>query len=317
LWDVKLTGMGAPHEIRANLNPFLRPGSIQVARTTLEIDMKRVWLGILLIGIALDAQAAGSLADVDVIDRDTGNVLPTYRCRGEYWVAGRPGARYSIRVQNRRGERLLAVTAVDGINVISGETGAWGQSGYVLSGNEGYDITGWRKSDAEIAAFNFTSAGRSYAELTRRPANIGVIGVALFLERPARVSQYVPQFAQQDQKAEEASAGSSDAAARAAPQSPLASSLTSPALAGRLSQSNAAPAEKLGTGHGGREASYVQNTRFDRLSSTPDEVIKIRYDSFENLVAMGVVPSRPAWRPGPNAFPDSISPKYVPDPPGG
>jgi hypothetical protein len=269
-----------------------------------ETDMQRLGLGILLIHIALNAQAAGSLADVQIIDRDTGNVLPTYRSHGEYWVAGTPGARYSIRVQNHRGERLLAVTAVDGINVISGETGAWGQSGYVLSGNEGYDITGWRKSDAEIAAFNFTAAGRSYAERTGRPANIGVIGVALFLERPARVSQYVPQSAQRDQKAEEASAGLG--AARAAPQSPLAASL-----------SLAAPAEKLGTGHGAREASYVQNTQFDRLSSMPNEVIKIRYDSFENLVAMGVVPSRPAWRTGPNPFPDSISPKYVPDPPGG
>jgi hypothetical protein len=276
--------------------------------------MKRVWLGILLIGIAIDAQAVGSLADIRIIDRDTGNVLPTYRCRGEYWVAGAPGARYSIMVQSHRGQRLLAVTAVDGINVISGETGAWGQSGYVLSAGEGYEITGWRKSDAEIAAFNFTSAGRSYAERTGRPANIGVIGVALFLERQARISQYVQPL---DQKSEESSRDRSEGAARAAPQSPVASSLSSPKLAGAQSLSNMAPAEKLGTGHGAREASYVQNTQFDRLSSTPNEIIKIRYDSFENLVAMGVVPSRPAWRPGPNPFPDSISPRYVPDPPGG
>jgi len=252
-------------------------------------------------------------SDIQIIDRDTGSVLPTYRCRGEYWVAGTPGARYSIMVQSHRGQRLLAVTAVDGINVISGETGAWGQSGYVLGAGESYEIAGWRKSDAEIAAFNFTSAGRSYAERTGRPANIGVIGVALFLERPVRVSQYVAP----DQKAEEASRDRSEGAARAAPQSPLASPLSSPKLAGAQSQSNMAPAEKLGTGHGAREASYVQNTQFDRLSSTPNEVIKIRYDSFENLVAMGVVPSRPAWRPGPNPFPDSTSPRYVPDPPGG
>jgi hypothetical protein len=275
--------------------------------------MKRVWLGILLIGIAIDAQAVGSLADIQIIDRDTGSVLPTYRCRGEYWVAGTPGARYSIMVQSHRGQRLLAVTAVDGINVISGETGAWGQSGYVLGAGESYEIAGWRKNDAEIAAFNFTSAGHSYAERTGRPANIGVIGVALFLERPVRVSQYVAP----DQKSEEASRDRSEGAARAAPQSPIASSLSAPKLAAGQSQSNMAPAEKLGTGHGAREASYVQNTQFDRLSSTPNEVIKIRYDSFENLVAMGVVPSRPAWRPGPNPFPDSTSPRYVPDPPGG
>jgi hypothetical protein len=275
--------------------------------------MRRVWLGILLIGIAIDAQAVGSLADIQIIDRDTGNVLPAYRCRGEYWVAGTPGARYSIMVQSHRGQRLLAVTAVDGINVISGETGAWGQSGYVLGAGEGYEITGWRKSDAEIAAFNFTSAGHSYAERTGRPANIGVIGVALFLERPARVSQYVAP----DQKFEESLRDRGEGVARAAPQSPLASSLSAPKLAAAQSQSNMAPAEKLGTGHGAREASYVQNTQFDRLSSTPNEVIKIRYDSFENLVAMGVVASRPVWRPGPNPFPDSISPRYVPDPPGG
>jgi hypothetical protein len=276
--------------------------------------MKRAWLGILLMGIAIEAQAVGSLANIQIIDRDTGNVLPTYRCRGEYWVAGRPGARYSIMVQNYRGQRLLAVTAVDGINVISGETGAWGQSGYVLGAGEIYEIAGWRKSDAEIAAFNFTAAGRSYAERTGRPANIGVIGVALFLERPARV----PQYEAFDRRSGESSRDRGEGAARAAPQSPVASSLSSaPKLEEIQPYTNTAPAEKLGTGHGAREASYVQNTHFDRLSSAPNEVIKIRYDSFENLVAMGVVPSRPAWRPGPNPFPDSISPRYVPDPPGG
>jgi hypothetical protein len=259
------------------LTPFELPHRFSWDGQSLEIEMRRLWLGIILLGAAIEAQAVGSLTDVQIIDRDTGNVLPTYRCRGEYWVAGTPGARYSIRVQNH-GQRILAVTAVDGINVISGETGAWGQSGYVLSAGEGYEITGWRKSDAEIAAFNFTSAANSYAGRTGRPANIGVIGVALFLERPARISQYVPQFGAQ--------------------------------------QKSEASAEKLGTGHGAREASYVQNTRFDRLSSTPNEIIKIRYDSFENLVAMGVVPPHPAWRPGPNPFPDS-SQKYVPDPPGG
>jgi hypothetical protein len=279
--------------------------------------MKRAWLGILLIGAAIDAQAAGSLADVQIIDRDTGSVLPTYRSRGEYWVAGRPGARYSIMIQSHRGQRLLAVTAVDGINVVSGETGAWGQSGYVLGAGESYEIAGWRKSDAEIAAFNFTSAGRSYAERTGRPANIGVIGVALFLERPARP----PVYEAYDPRSESSASRDQSGAARAAPQSPTASSSGSAAKSADLqvpsNMANMVPAEKLGTGHGAREASYVQNTTFDRLSSTPNEVIKIRYDSWENLVAMGVVPSRPAWHPAPNPFPDSTLPRYVPDPPGG
>jgi len=258
-------------------------------------------------------------------------VLPMYRSHGEYWVAGRPGARYSILIQNHRGERILAVTAVDGINVISGETGAWGQSGYVFSPGERYEIAGWRKSNAEIATFNFTAASNSYADRTGRPANVGVIGVALFLERPARIQSYVPfdRRSEDSGYAENRVQAGADTAAGAAPPSfaggapvPAAASLATPKLeeikpyTAPSRAANPAPAQKLGTGHGAREASYVQDTTFDRLSSTPNELIKIRYDSYENLVAMGVVITRPAWQ-RPNPFPDSPIQRYVPDPPGG
>jgi hypothetical protein len=290
--------------------------------------MKCIGFGILLmglgaLGVRTDAHATGRLADVQVIDRDTGGVLPMYRSHGEYWVAGRPGARYSIMIQNNRGERILAVTAVDGINVISGDTGAWGQSGYVFSPGERYEIAGWRKSNAEIAAFNFTAASNSYAERTGRPANVGVIGVALFLERPTRIRSYESS----DRRSEEAGAaqnriegGAADNAGRAAPPNFTEAAPAAPKseeIKPYAAQSkDTAPAQKLGTGHGARETSYVQDTTFDRLSSTPNELIKIRYDSYENLVAMGVVPTRPAWQ-RPNPFPDSSLPRYVPDPPGG
>ena len=285
--------------------------------------MKGAWLGMLLIGMGIDAHAAGRLAEVQIIDRDTGSVLPMYRSRGEYWVAGRPGARYSIMIQNRHGERILAVTAVDGINVISGETGAWGQSGYVFGPGENYEIAGWRKSDAEIAAFNFTSSGSSYAARTGRPANVGVIGVALFLERPVRA----PRYESFDRRSEllggyaqnriEGGAANNAAADSAAREGLTAGLPSAPKLEEVKPYAAPLPAPKLGTGHGARETSYVQNTTFDRMSSTPNEVIKIRYDSYENLVAMGVVPSRPAWQQAPNPFPDSAMPRYVPDPPGG
>jgi hypothetical protein len=300
-----------------------------VGEATPENEMKCIAFGVLLIGLGVfgvrtNAHAAGRLADVQIIDRDTGSVLPTYRSHGEYWVAGRPGARYSIMIQNHRGARILAVTAVDGINVISGETGAWGQSGYVFSPGESYEIAGWRKSNAEIAAFNFTAASNSYAERTGRPANVGVIGVALFLERPARVPSYEAlDRLSEGSGLENRFQGGADSAARAAPPSPAAAAQSAQKLEAGKSYSAASnniasmvPAQKLGTGHGPRETSYVQNTTFDRLSSTPNEVIKIRYDSYENLVAMGVVPSRP-WQSAPNPFPDSAIPRYVPDPPGG
>src|SRR5260370_22525098 len=136
-------------------------------------------------------------------------------------------------IQSGRGERIRAVAAVDGINVNRGETGAWGQRGYVFSPGESYEITGWRKSNAEIAAFNFTAAGNSYAERTGRPANVGVIGVALFLERPVRVPRYEPF----DRRSEESSSPQSraegaaaDSAARAAVQSPGEAASSAPKL---------------------------------------------------------------------------------------
>jgi hypothetical protein len=73
-------------------------------------------------------------------------------------------------VRNKLGERVLAVTAVDGVNVLSGETAAWDQAGYVFSPWQQYQVTGWRKSSSEVAAFEFSALGDSYAGRTGRPA---------------------------------------------------------------------------------------------------------------------------------------------------
>ena len=74
-----------------------------------------------------------------------------------------------------------------------------------------------------------------------------------------------------------------------------------------------APMAKIGTGHGRREWSYVQTTRFERETSTPNETIAIHYDRRENLVAMGILPP-PSIARSPNPFP-LWTPRFVPDPP--
>ena len=78
------------------------------------------------------ASATGSLAELTVVDRTDGRTLPVHRHLGRHFVAGRPGAEYLLTLRNRTGEDLLAVVSVDGVNVVTGETAHWSQSGYVL-----------------------------------------------------------------------------------------------------------------------------------------------------------------------------------------
>jgi hypothetical protein len=277
--------------------------------------MIRILCAVFLTAVATlcNAQPIGAIAQVTVIDRDSGVALVPHFYRGEYWVAGVPGARYAIAIRNRLGERLLVVASVDGVNVISGETAAWDQVGYVFDPGEHYQISGWRKSDTDVAAFTFTALPNSYAARTGRPANVGVIGVAMFREQPPQVSVAPREQMSEEGVAREraslarsaAAAASAGAAAQAAP---MIRTPTSPA-----------PEAKLGTGHGEREYSYVTHTEFLRLQPQPNELIRIHYDSLENLLAMGIIRRPPSGLPQPpatNPFPGSQSPEYVPDPPG-
>jgi hypothetical protein len=239
------------------------------------------------------ARGANDLAEVRIIDRDSGAELPPHWYRGERWVAGTPGARYAIEIRNRLGERLLAVASVDGVNAVSGATAGWDQVGYVLGSGQRYQITGWRKSDAEVAAFTFANAADSYAARTGRPANVGIIGIALFRER-----QPLPSLAEESVARDRASSAPADA--------------SNPGMG---ESKGLAAAPKLGTGHGAREYSHVGQTEFERLQAEPNELVRIHYDSLERLVSMGIV-RRP--RPLPvtiDPFPATPAPGYAPDPP--
>jgi hypothetical protein len=264
---------------------------------------------VLALAASAQVHALGSLARVSVVDRDSGVTLRTYYARGEYWVAGDPGARYAIEIRNCAGGRLLAVTSVDGVNVLSGDTAGWDQAGYVFDPGERYQISGWRKSNSEVAAFTFTDSRDSYAERTGRPANVGIIGIALFREQPQPV--YAPPRVAPAPVAPAALAGESNRS-RAEDATALAAA---PALQ-RAPVAAPAPEARLGTGHGEREYSYVVDTEFHRMQSQPNEVIRIRYDSFENLVAMGIIRKPRPSLGVPDPFPGSEQRRFVPDPPG-
>ncbi len=257
---------------------------------------------------SLPAHAVGALVDVQIVDRGRADVLPTWRHRGATYVAGRPGDRYAVRLSNRTGSRVLVVLSVDGVNAVSGETAATGQTGYVLAAYQTAEITGWRKSTSEAAAFYFTALPDSYAARTQRPDNVGVIGAAVFRER---VPEPVPHWREQPPVARDRGAvGSAQEDRRPSSEAEAAKSAAAPAPSSeRMQRESPARNERIGTGHGEREYSPTTQTAFERASQQPAEIVQVRYDSHANLLASGVIPrARPLPRQ-PEAFPS-----FVPDP---
>jgi len=240
---------------------------------------------------------AGTLADVSVINRTTGETLPVYRHQGRNYVEGKAGDRYAVQLRNRSGGRILTVLSVDGVNAVTGETAAAGQNGYVLSPWSSAEIAGWRKDLSDVAAFYFTALGDSYAARTGRPGNVGVIGVAIYKEHvePPRVMLEAPASTRASQDATSRLAGNDAAGSPAAP-------------AESASRSKAMAEKKIGTGHGERIYAPTQSTEFNRASRSPSEVITIYYDSRSNLLAQGVIPRYPRM---PQPFPNG---GFVPDP---
>ena len=238
---------------------------------------------------------AGSLADVTIINRSTGERLQVYRHDDRMYVEGKTGDRYAVEMRNRTGSRILTVLSVDGVNAVTGQTAAASQSGYVLDPGNRAEIAGWRKDLSDVAAFYFTSIPDSYAARTGRPDNVGVIGVAVYREyvEPPRAALEVLPYAK--------SAAAGRLSANDAAGAPAARS-NMPDQRSDLAE------KKLGTGHGERIYAPTYSTEFRRASSTPKEVITIYYDSRQNLIAQGIINRYPML---PQPFPNS---RFVPDP---
>lgn len=239
---------------------------------------------------------ASPLVRVEVVDREHDRVLPRHRHRGDTWIAGQPGHHYAVRLTNNTGERVLVVLSVDGVNAVTGETADPSQAGYVLSPWQTHEVTGWRKSLDGVARFVFTDLPDSYAARTGRPDHVGVIGVAAFRERRAfRPAPYPAPPVSGVRRSAEASAAAESATAD-------------------HGHAPSAQQQRIGTGHGGHEASHVRHTGFVRASARPAQVTELHYDAPARLAAMGIR-SNADWPyyagdARPRAFPGG----FVPDP---
>jgi hypothetical protein len=262
--------------------------------------MKRIIASAIFSLIASQAFAIGRIADISVVDRSQQRTLHVYWHEGRAYVEGKPGNEYQIVVRNQAGQDVLAVVSVDGINVVTGETAAPSQGGYVIDPWQHLDVAGWRKSLSRTAAFYFTEISDSYAARTGRPQNVGVIGAALYRRKAEALSYQVPfdrefegrAMRERNERGDSTGSLSEPSASSRAPAAPVLE-------------------KQFGTGHGRSEASHARTVNFERATSSPEEVITIYYDSRANLSARGIIRDNVWQRREPQPFPQH----FVPDPP--
>jgi hypothetical protein len=278
--------------------------------------MKTNLLAGLILAVLGTSATAGSLLDVTVLARSRGggaNGLPSYWYGGQTYVEGVAGQEFRVRLTNHTGERVLAVLSVDGVNAITGQTAGVNQIGYIVNPYQSVDVDGWRKSNVRTAAFFFTDLGNSYAARTGRPDNVGVIGAAVFREVNAYRFDAEPDYPYPPQSS--ANDGYPEYKRRESADAPSA---TAPKLAGRAPSAESAPVDKafgsapLGTGHGRSEYAPLRRGQFNREANV-FEGVNVRYDSYANLIAMGVIPRDNHYgSQQPESFPAGGG--YVPDP---
>ena len=113
-----------------------------------------------------------------------GKPMRTIQHKGKtYLPVPKVGTEYEIRVWNHGPHRIVAIVSVDGLSVMNGQPASESHSGYIVAPYSQIYIKGWRRSLDAVAAFAFVDREKSYATLTGRPENIGVIGLIAIEEQ--------------------------------------------------------------------------------------------------------------------------------------
>ena len=107
---------------------------------------------------------------------------------GKYYVEGKQGDEFSVKIKNNTNRRVFAVLTVDGLSAMDGKTGSFDSTGYILDSFNSITVPGWRLSNKEVAHFEFARSDKSYAAGKGKGIHNGVIGCAFFYEK-----QYAPQ----------------------------------------------------------------------------------------------------------------------------
>lgn len=189
---------------------------------------------------------------------------------GNTYIWAKDGTEYSVVVWNRTNGRVEVVITVDGLDILGGKTGDYRtQGGYVIAANSKPNpIPGFRLDGDNVARFIFGTPEKSYAALTDRPNNIGVIGAAFFTEQPPRPAFSPVGFS--------------------SPYDDLSGYLYKGMCKGGSAESSVRSAS-VGTGFGRKTNYHTTGTNFVRKSSSvPSAILALHYQDRQTLRSLGI-----------------------------
>jgi hypothetical protein len=210
-----------------------------------------------------------------------GRALPEIQHEGKTYFACELGKEFALRLIVPRNSRYEAVCSVDGLDVRTAKIATRDARGYVVTHATNPDanlIKGFRLNDAEEAGFYFIGKGGSYAKLTDRPTNVGVIGAAFFSEYEHIIFESCLSFGPRDR----------------------GDTFGATTKGGGLEHS-------AGTGFGRRIENKVGSTSFRRDQQVAQFVLE--YDFREQLVKAGIIKSAPLGEVDP--FPGDAKPRPI------
>lgn len=242
-----------------------------------------------------------------------GKSVNEYDDGGLTYIEGKEGTEFAIRMRNRTSKRVLFVPTIDGLSVMDGKEASFDSSGYIVGAYSTETIDGWRRSDNEVAKFFFTKVKDSYAAKADKGGNEGIIGCAVVREKekpqPIVIEKYIHvnhypypywpngnPFLLQMNSAEGSSNPLSNThtggSLMGINTSASAQAMNTSAPAQAVASFNAQASAGLGTGFGEVKYSPTRSVEFER-ESAPTCVFNLRYNTRENLEAMGVKFKKP------------------------
>lgn len=221
--------------------------------------------------------------DVEVLVN--GRPLTEYQSRGTQYIEALEGSEYEVRLRNPTPYRVAVALSVDGLNSIDARrTSAWNASKWVIEPYGSISVNGWQMSSERARRFYFTSERDSYGAKLGQTANLGVITAVFFRERRPIVVPITPPPHSRPTYKEE------DLERSEKMKAPSSGTDSQGSTAGR--RADVAPLsddDYAATGIGRSVRNDVRWVNLD-LDSRPAGEITLRYEYYNALVRLGVLP---------------------------